>query len=218
MFKKIIFPFSSEKYKFLERKWWHRLIKVIFLGFLLLIAVFLFVIRNEIVKENSFNISSKENLKTFSANSESKDQVNLIPSFFQKREKVGCIKGNKIKEIREFELDKSFCNKDIENNSDAITTYIQKRIPEYWDITHNNLKELIIKKYNEFLLRDWEKPYCFIETSLDCDKIIAYQKNILFYIQAIFYIAIIIYILSILWQLAYYKWIIYIVYGSDKKW
>jgi hypothetical protein len=197
----------------LENKWWHRLFVVLFVIFVVIFFLGSLILLNISIPENKFNVDIKYNLREFSKNS-SKDIANTVPAFNLLNYEVGCLKNdNSIKHFSNFALEKSICSSDIRRNIDKISEIFLQKHPSI-----NDSKEQAIYSLTRVLDEDTESRYCFINNDIGCssDKIIAYQKSPVFYLE-VFLISVFLTYLNILFlQLIYFKGFIYIIYGKKK--
>ena len=208
--KNLIFPFTKH-YSFLTEKWWHRFFTVAYAvavcGFLIA-AVFVSL---EGVGEKTFNTTIKNTLRDFSKNSD-KSIANTVPSFLEQGGKIGCFENNKIGYISTYTLEnETFCSADISSHLDEAT----QKIIGGGSLTVERRKELL----SEMLTKDTEKRYCFMPNVLNCssDKVISYNRNVIYYLQVIIYSLFTTYLFSLFLQVLYFKGLIYIVYGKKSK-
>lgn len=172
---KILFPFFTKRYHFLENIWRHRLLKFLFYIILIWVIIFTsFLIKNK----SEFDEPIFENIKF--------GIFNRSPSIYYWFTDEAT--------IFKIELTKKGINQDeISNRIQNIPKSLQE-IP--WNI-NNYSSDVILYHTGKNLIK-----YKFL--------------NFLYYIQLWFIVLLITYMTSILLQIIYYKWIIYIIYGSKK--
>jgi|GEM_PF-3542563 len=207
--KNIIFPLSKHN-EFLSEKWWHRLFVVFYFVGIASFLVIAFFISVSSIGEHSFNITVKNNLRDFSKQNNS-SIANTVPLFLEQSDKIGCLENNNVKYVSTYTLEnETFCSADIPSHLDEAANKI---------IGNGTLSvEQRRDALSQMLAKDTEKRYCFVPivpNSLDCssDKVIAYNRNTIFYLQAIIYTLIASYIFSLILQVIYFKGLIYIIYG-----
>ena len=203
----------------LQDKWWHRLLKILFgvtvaIVFLISLAVWSFS-NFDSLKARPFNSTVVSNLNEFTRASDP-SVPNTIPSFLELEGKLGCREDNSINHLSALSLSKKgVCSVDIIGNADEIVSITQD---QNWFIgaTDEKLKKDLL----EFLAQDEGQRYCMIlsKKSDGCssDNIIKYKRNAFYYLQAFIYSLGIVLISALLLQLAYYKGLIYIIYGKKK--
>lgn len=215
----------------LNKHWWHRLIKVIFLSifFLASIASYIAVIYapdRELMREH--NITIKNTLYSFTENYPKGDNLNTVKDFFDQDGEYGLLLNGKVEYISLSSLGKALCVKTPEKYLDGISEML---LPVYKEnlsyeqsqkVTLSDFTEHIRKQFSEDTTR---KCYFFDLDTYDENlkkitnlsaNIINYKPNIIFYIEA----TIVIPILSVLWfiffALMYYRVFLYIIYGNKK--
>lgn len=231
--KKVAFPFS-ESYSFLGEKWWHRFFIVAYVITALATLGIAVALSIEGVEEKPYNINIKNNLRDFSKNSD-KSVSNTVPLFLEQGGNIGCLEGNRINYVSTYSLrEKTFCSADILTHIDQASRKVltngslnskSKRIitdEDFNKLNGGSGKVLSEEERNNLLSdvisKDSEKRYCFVSADIDCssDKIISYNKNVVYYLQVITYSLISVYLVSLFLQVLYYKGFIYIVYGRNK--
>jgi hypothetical protein len=228
---KIIFSWLFRSSLELNKHWWHRLIKVIFISLFCLttLAIYFFGITSP---ESSYlvkhNVSIKNTLYTFSENYVGKDNENTIPKFFEQKDNFGLLIGNKINYISEYQLGKSVCYKTPEKYLDGISAIIYSGFLSTLNYQEQQTTSLekFTPKIKEIFNKDTNRK-CFFFGTNDYDgmlkktdnlsiKIINYKPNILYYIEFIIIASLITFISFVIYALIYYRGILYVVYGNKK--
>lgn len=228
--KQVILPFSGN-YSFLGEKWWHRFFIVAYVITILGALGVAVLVSIDSIEERPYNINIKNNLRDFSKNSD-KSVSNTVPLFLGQSGDIGCLEGSRINYVSTYTLEnKTFCSADILSHLDqaskkvltsgSLTSEPKRFITdEEYDKLGGQVKVLSEDDRSSLLLdvisRDSEKRYCFVSNEIDCssDKIVSYNKNIVYYLQVIVYSLISVYLASLFLQVLYYKGFIYIVYGK----
>lgn len=212
----------------LQKHWWHRLVKVIFLSvfFLVSIASYIAVISapdRALMREH--NITIKNSLYDFTANYTGGDSENTIPKFFEQEGEVGVLVNKKIEYISSYTLGNSFCVKTPEKYKEAIVRL-------YYDDYKKGLSygqtpaplEGFSKLAQEKLFEDSTRK-CFLYGLKDEDlkkienlskNIVNYKPNFIFYVEATIAIPIICILWFIFFALIYYRLFLYVIYGNKK--
>jgi hypothetical protein len=167
------------------------------------------------IPEKNFNISIKYNLQEFTKNS-SRDIANTIPAFNLLDYKIGCLNGSNIDYVSDYALKKSICSSDVRSNIKEITEFMLLDSEQaYSDYNKQTLEKAVIEKIDE----SNEKRNCFIHKDVKCasDKIVAYKKNIIFYLEQILISIFFILLFVLILQVVYFKGFIYIIYGNKYK-
>ena len=204
----------------LNNKWWHRLMKVIFI-FSIIFIIFCAIVACVIKLYNIYPTGEKDivitnNLYQYTAKSDEKI-VNTIPKFLSLPDRLGCvnIETNRISYISEDSLLKGYCNSNLKMNLDSALAKLKEENPQIQNYLDNSALEKI-------LAEDKVTRMCFIsKNDVDCthSKIIKYKiKPIVYVIECLKIIGINILILFI-WIIiciGIYKSILYIIFGSQK--
>jgi len=205
--KNFMFPFSR-RYSFLSEKWWHRLSVVFYYIAVISFLILAIFISLSSISERSFNISVKNNLRDFSRESNT-SIANTVPSFLAQNNKIGCLENNNVKFVSTYTLEnETFCSSDISSHLDEVAN----KIIGNGTLTVEQRRDAL----SQMLAKDTEKRYCFMPISLNCssDKVIAYDRNAIYYLQAIIYTLVATYIFFLVLQIIYFKGLIYIIYGT----
>ncbi len=220
----------------LDEKWWHTIIKMIFI---LLLISFNFIILIPIADKelkpdyiiNRRDISIKNNLYNFTENFEGKEHNNTILPFMKLSGYFGIIKNNEIEVISDDFLDETFCLKDPEKHHYGVinvfyeyykTTPLYEMAPVNFDV---------FSGLNEYYMEDIYKDKtikCFLYDSIkyngDFNKYIGTPDNIINFKLSIFYyfmfgIEVLIFnlVLFIIFSTIYYRIILYIIYRKKNK-
>jgi hypothetical protein len=210
------FLLLSEEREVLNDKWWHRLFIVLFN----LCVVFFFIICNFtatlLITEYSFNINTKNSLRSFSENSD-KSVVNTTYYFLEQGDKFGCIEEDgRIIPLSIYTIrNEALCSSDISVNIEEVA----KEVSDKWKDRMQKYSIQEIKGFiTEVLNEDKEKRYCFIGKNLDCssDNIIYYKRSYVYYLQIAAYSLVSTYFFSLFLQFVYFKGLIYVIYGRKK--
>lgn len=215
----------------LSKRWWHRLIKVVFLSLFFLIAVvsYIAVIYDpDIELLSKHNISIKNTLDQFTENYSGEDYENTIPKFFEQKGKFGILIDNKVEYVSSYSLGKSICVKEPEKHLDALSKVMYTNFPKILgkSFSQQQTLEWFTEEIRKSFYQDTSrKCYLFdrdeydenlIDTKNLSQKIINYRPNVFFYIEATILVPLIALISFILFALIYYRLILYIVYGNKK--
>lgn len=216
----------------LNKKWWHRLIKVIFLSLFFLITIGSYValiVDPDVELLSKHNIHINNTLYKYTENYTGKDYENTIPSFFEQKGNFGLLMDNKIQYISSYSVGKSFCLKAPEKYQDNIMKLFYEDYKsklgygikaESIEVFSNTLKYKIFEdKTRKCFMYDLSTTYDeYLKkiTNLSA-SIINYRPNALFYIEATIAISLIALVSFILFALVYYRLILYIVYGNKNK-
>lgn len=212
----------------LDKKWWHRLVKVIFLSLFFLISIVSYIAvvadpDTELLSKH--NTSVKNTLYQFTENYKGEDYENTIPKFFEQNGNFGVLVDKKIEYVSSYSLGKSFCLKTPEKYLDGIAKIIYTNIPLKTGKSFSSTQTL------EWFSKETEKNFyeditrkCYLFDANDdikniedlSKKIISYKPNAIFYIEATLLISLIALISFVLFALIYYRLILYIVYGNKK--
>lgn len=199
----------------LENKWWHRLIKVVFILFLVFFLGFCFLISSNSVNKNSQNSIITGNLRDFTLSSS--NTSNTIPDFLKLDGELACYKRdlNDFKYLAEYDLEQyAYCNPDLVSNVDEAVSFINQQYPQA-----KYTREQILKHLNDKLGQTGEKELCLHKVDeIDCKSgdIIKYKVSYLFYLQIFLWSVIPVIILWFLGLVVYYRVVIYIMYGGKK--
>lgn len=195
----------------LNKKWWHRLIKVAFFFSLIIVFLFSLAISLSSTTTNTRNSTIISNLRDFTASSDF-STVNTIPSFLEINGELGCYNPEKseIDYVSEYLLEGSFCSYDIVYRVDDAVSFFNRNNPGA-NYTRDGLSKILNK--------DTNKRYCLIKRGIDCQSrnIVKYNKASLFYIEAIFYSLIPVLIWGALGIVFYYRLFLYIIFGNKEK-
>ena len=201
----------------LDKKWWHRLLKVLFFFSFLIVLIISFLLALSSVALNKNNVNVITSLNDFTS-SMGDNSSNSIPPFIGSRGSLGCYDGKNgnIEYVSEYELQNSFCSINLLSRTDEAARFFNSKYPEANYTTYDLINNIF--EYNKNNNKD-NKKYCFITKDLDCSikSIVKYEKNWVFYIEALFYAFLSATIWTILWSLFYYKVFLYILYGNKKK-
>ncbi len=214
----------------LDKKWWHRLVKVIFLALFFLIAVVSYI---AIVADpdagllSKHNISVKNTLYQFTESYKGEDYDNTIPKFFEQKGRFGVWVDNKIEYVSEYSLGKSFCIKTPEKYQDNIVKIFYEdyksklgygktagSLEDFSDGVKNKIFEDATRKCFLYDISTYNDELKNIENL--SSNIINYRPNIIFYIEATIAVPFIALVSFIFFALIYYRLILYIVYGNKK--
>ncbi|HPS21572.1 MAG TPA: hypothetical protein PLO44_02075 [Candidatus Paceibacterota bacterium] len=216
----------------LNKHWWHRLIKVIFLVlfFLITIGSYIMLISypNDTELLSKHNIHINNTLYKYTENYNGEDYENTIPKFFEQKGSFGVLLNNKIEYISLHSLGKSFCLKAPEKYQDNIIKIF------YEDYKNQLGYKKIAMNIEDFSNITQDKIFkdstrkCFINDSNIYDKdfkeiknlsanIINYRANALYYIEVAIIIPLMALVSFVLFALVYYHLILYIAYGNRKK-
>lgn len=215
----------------LNKKWWHRLIKVVFLSLFFLISIGAYILAISEIDEgylSKHNISIKNTLYQFTENYTGDDYENTIPKFFEQKGSFGVLIENKVVYISEYSLGKSFCLKTPEKYLEGISKIIYTNLPIktgksfskdqtlewFYKETEKNFYEDTTRKCYLFDVNEYNNDIKDVENL--SKKIINYRPNAVFYIEATVVISFIAFVFFILFALIYYRLILYIVYGNKK--
>ncbi len=215
----------------LDKKWWHRLVKVIFLSLFFLIAFgsYVAIVANpDRMFLSNHNISIKNTLYQFTQNYKGEDNDNTIPKFFEQNGQFGLLVDNKIEYVSEYSLGKSMCIKNPEKYLDGISKILYADFIK--DLSYQQAQTKNIDTFTEAIKKhfyeDTTRRCYFFDLSTYDDNltkttnlssgIINYKPNALFYIEATLAIPLIAFVLFVLFALFYYRLILYIVYGNKK--
>ena len=216
---KILSIFSSSK-EGLENKWWHRLIKVLFVFSLIAVFAFSFVCSLQYIDISKNKINIVNNLREFTKN-DNQQLDNTIPSFLEQNGELGCLNGDTINYISSYDLENNcYCNKDMINNIDKAIAVIAKVQNSYFSISEvEKFKNDRIAERDAFLQKGEEIRYCNINKSIECtsNNIIKYNKNIFYYGEAFIYSILVTALFYLIFIILYYKVFIYIIYGNKNK-
>lgn len=195
----------------LNKKWWHRLIKVAFFFSLIIVLLFSLAISLSSTTPNARNSTIISNLRDFTASSDL-STVNTIPSFLEINGELGCYNPDKseIDYVSKYLLEESFCSYDIVYRADDAVSFFNRNTPGA-NYTRDGLSKILNK--------DTNKRYCLIKKDIDCQSrnIVKYNKASLFYIEAIFYSLIPVLIWGAFGIVFYYRLFLYIIFGNKEK-
>lgn len=200
---------------FLETKWWHRLLKILYYCLTAIIAVATILGMYYEWDKTLPNVQVISNLETFTKNS-NPSIVDTVPSFLKLEGELGCLntEAGRVDYLYESGfLEKSVCSADIEKNSYEIAKLIAKKNLDYSDINLIDLHQQVLKNIKQ------EKRICYIHQDADCNSTnaIKYKRSGLFYSKSLIYSSLIIIgWIAISWHL-YFKVILYIAYGKKTK-
>jgi len=121
--------------------------------------------------------------------------------------------GNKIKPIPSYVMEKTVCNADIAGNIRSVARDFLKRNPSIVASNESEVSANMIK----ILDTDTETRYCFVNRNADCtsDKIVAYDRNIIFYLEVGLASFVITYLFALFLHVVYFNGLIFILYGED---
>lgn len=212
MFTKIFF-LKGPKGIDLETKWWHRFFVVLFIILVIVIFFSSLLMTSEVIPETIYNVNIQYNLRDFTKNS-SPEIIDTIPAFISLNYKIGCLDGNRIDYFWISDLNKCICSSDLRGNIDNIALLVSQKNVEYSNVS----KSKMIAALTDTLNKEAETRYCFIVNSVKCssDKIVAYRRNIIFYLEMFFASLILTYMVGLFVQFVYFKGLIFIIYGNKK--
>ena len=195
----------------LNKKWWHRLIKVSFFFSLIIVFLYSLAISLSSTTPNTRNSTIINNLKDFTSSSDF-SVVNTIPSFLEIKGELGCYNPDtsEIDYVNEYLLEESFCSYDIAYRADDAASFFNRNNPGA-NYTRDKLETILNK--------GTEKGNCLIKKDVDCQSrnIVKYSKASLFYTEAIFYSLIPVLIWGVLGLVFYYRLFLYIIFGNKEK-
>lgn len=215
----------------LNKHWWHRLIKVVFISLFCLIVVSVYVIAvidpNQDVLRPS-NVIVKNNLYEFTANYNGEDNENTIPKFFEQGGDFGLLVDNKIAHLSSYSLGKSICTKTPEKYLEGIAEILYEDYKK--DLTYEQLKGSSLNDFTKTVKEMFEEDTsrkCFFfdlntyDENLQKQKhlsknIINYKPSFTFYLEITLKIALIALLAFIILVLIYYRAVLYVVYGNKK--
>jgi len=159
----------------------------------------------------SFNVNIKYNLRDFTKSSSSEIVNTIVPFVYEHR--VGCVTGNKIRPLSDYVIEKTVCNADIAGKIGNVARDFIKRNPS---AVATNESE-VSASMKRILDTDTETRYCFVNRNANCtsDKIVAYNRNVVFYLEVIFASFIFTYLFALLMHVVYFNGLIFILYGED---
>jgi hypothetical protein len=195
----------------LQKKWWHRLLKVIFITFLGLLLPFSYYVSMNSVYENSTNISVITNLRDYTKTS---SEDNSIQGFLSVRGSTACLNGNELHYFSEYILSsEGVCNIDMTANIDKVVGVMrsQQRFQKF------NTEEIRSTVLNE-LQNGKERRYCYMPVSLDCESknVVKYYRNYIYYLKPVLLSFLATSSAALLMQILYYRGLIYVIFGSKK--
>jgi len=210
-FLNIFFPFKKQR-SFLNEKLWHRFSIVSFAVCVVLCFFFNCYWLNNIMPERPFlNVSIKYNLKDYTKSSSS-EIINTIASFTDGY-RVGCLTKTKVKPIPSYVMNKTVCNSDIPSKIRSVARTFIKSNPS---IIKAN-EDQVVSDMEKMIAEDKETRYCFINQGANCtsDKIVAYERNIIFYLEVFFASFGLTYLFALIIHVMYFNGLIFILYGAD---
>lgn len=219
----------------LNKYWWHRLVKVIFLSLFSIITIasyssLVYFPDRELLSKH--NIKINNTLYQFTENYNGEDSKNTIPDFFKQTGEFGLLLDNKIDYISEYSLgtmeEGTFCLKAPENYLDGVakvlfSAFLKNSTDERTQNTPLSVFDEAIKKQ----FKDDPTRKCYFSGISKSDEnlkkpknlssmIINYQPNFIFYIEATLAVPLIALFWFIIMALIYYRLILYIIYGNKK--
>ena len=223
--KKFLFPFSTWKYSFLETKWWHRALKIIFI----LIITITIVTKAIDIKKVEESIIREQNNKIFTSINYDYDLSNSTRTIIWDSYKIGYSE----KQINDFvEIMKETGQEIMDDfNSDELDTIKQDlgiydklflykayvELKKSWynktDIVGSYTPTYIKTLKDTYFKKTWKK----VETPETPNKSNYILRLLKIYSRNIIKSIIIIYCISIGLQFIYYKWVIYIIYWNNNK-
>lgn len=210
-FLNIFFPFRKHR-SFLTEKRWHRCSVVLFGVCVVLCFLFNCFLISKIMPERpSFNVNIKYNLRDFTKSSSSEIVNTVVPFVYGSR--VGCLMDNKIKPLPSYVMEKTVCNADIPGKIGSVARDFLQRNPL---IVASNESE-VAASMKKIIDKDTETRYCFVNKNANCasDKIVAYNRNAIFYLEVILASFFLTYIFALLVHIVYFNGLIFILYGEN---
>jgi hypothetical protein len=215
----------------LNKHWWHRLVKVIFLSFFFITTIgasVLFLVNPEDIGILSkHNISIKNSLYQFTENYDGLSNDNTIPIFFEQKGNFGVLMDKKIDYISSYSLGNSICMREPDKHQDAILFLHWINFRDSLDYGKDpgsleNFKNVT----KEYIFKDASKKCFFYDINEYAEElrqienlssaIVNYKPSIVFYVEAILGIVLMSLIYFAVYILIYYRLILYIVYGNKK--
>ncbi|MFA5132182.1 MAG: hypothetical protein WC444_02530 [Candidatus Paceibacterota bacterium] len=219
----------------LNKHWWHRLIKVIFISLFSIIAIASYIsiiFYPDRAFFSKHNIVIKNTLYQFTENYNGEDSNNTIPTFFKQEGEFGLLVDGSIDYISEYSLGKieegTFCVKNPEKYLEGISkvlysSYLKTLSYEKAQATSLDIFSDVIKKqFNEDKSRKcYFHGISFYDQNLKdvtnlSSAIINFKPSIIFYVEATIIVPILAFISFLFYVLIYYRLILYIVYGNKK--
>lgn len=215
----------------LNKRWWHRLIKVLFISIFCLAAIAIYI---SLITDPSreflgkHNIHVRNNLYEFTENYTGEDYENTIPKFFAQKGQFGLMVENEMEYVSAYLLGNSFCMKTPEKYLDGITKVLY---PDFVKgLSYEDKGSASIEKLGEYLKKQFYEDTtrkCYFYDLNDYDEnikkvtnlsrnIINYQPNAFFYAEVTLVYAIAIFLAFLIFAAIYYRVILYIVFGSKK--
>lgn len=210
----------------LSKRWWHRLIKVVFFGIFSLIIISIIAVFSfspPIEWLNKHNITIKSTLLDYTKNYSGNDSDYTIPKFFEEEGSFGALVNGKIFYVSQYSLEGSLCVKTPEKYLDEIATL------KYNALDFNLKNKISLTSFSDILKEDFTKNpdrKCFMTTTSDLkkefgsentsisDKIINYHTNLIYYLEILLMVIILALVIFIVSSLIYYHALLYIVYGK----
>ncbi len=194
----------------LEKFWWHRLLKVLFLLATLTLAFFVFLLAySDSPALTSGNTDVVLTLKNYTKNS--KSSGNVVPEFIKTDGQLGCLNSDgSVSFVSSYELEKKvFCNAQLLSKAPAVASFFNEEV--------SAMKDLLEKTGDS-------DSVCLMRKSIECDttaQIIKYKTNQKFVLHKVYYgLATAAWVTGV-WVaiilLLYYKGAIYIVFGGHKN-
>lgn len=211
----------------LEKKWWHRFLKTLFIFNLVFIFVSGVFVSNVIFGRLpivSWRVDIQETLKNYTENSND-DISNTVPGFLKLPGELGYKgkEGNTVFYFSALELADGFwCNKNTTARADGYAHFIKQKYPESYSESVEEIKRLLEKiphkdGWNCYL--NFNKVYSFTKDDLK-DKeldIVKYELNLKHYLSGVGLAMVVSIIYYYFMWFIYYKCVIYIMYGSPKR-
>lgn len=211
----------------LDKKIWHRLVKVLFLcvfamSYIGVIAYVFYYVEMDWLKPHNTKIVTS--LYDYTANYKDFDGYNTIKPFFKDAKgDVGVFNEGKIITVYDFQFDRSVCLKNPSKYTGGVALYYHESL-SYVEQQKVTIEQLI-PVVEQALSKD-PKRKCFFFQVYDEDlkkieelssSIVVYKPNIFYYIEGILYISLIALVYFIGFVLFYYKIILYVIFGSKNK-
>jgi len=228
--KKMFSKLREEDSDLASHYWWYRLIRVLALGFFVLIMIIVTIV---LIVDAPTDLLGKHNIKirstlnSYTANYSGKDYENTVPAFFAQKGDFGILHDGKISYVSSYSLYWSFCLKSPSKYTDGIAEYIYKNLPS------NIQTATSIEDQKRFVKEDLERlpqRNCYFspltselglsETESLSKSIINYRPNFIFYIEMILLVTVSgIVAMSVLFTVAsliYWGPVRYIMYGKNR--
>ena len=207
----------------LSQRWWHRLFKVLYVVFLLLVVgIFWLAWSTTQPEANSSNVVVKDALSLYLASAD-KSVPNILPGFLAQPGRVGALERggrDKIEYVSEYYLEHSWCTADAPRFADQIAKHLNERS---FGAEHNTAGSVLAGIKQAQTSPD-QTGFCWFDSGIrqyGIDQIIKYEfterARFSAKAEAFAKAALIMFLINLVLLNLYYRGFVYVVVGPRKK-